>query len=80
MLSRCRQSMLICSSRKYLALPDVRGTLVGDVSYCKHTSLTPLTPLHSSHQDAKQSIGRFRGSVQTTFASGCGSESWPEMC
>jgi len=32
MLSRCRQSMLICSSRKYLSHPDVQGTLVGDVS------------------------------------------------
>ena len=34
MLSRCRQSMLICSSKNYLSLPDVRGTLVGDVSHC----------------------------------------------
>ena len=34
MLSRCRQSMLICSSKNYLSLPDVRGTLVGDVSRC----------------------------------------------
>jgi len=32
MLSRCRQSMLICSSKKYLSLPDVRGTLVGDLA------------------------------------------------
>jgi len=32
MLSRCKQSMLICSSRKYLSLPDVRGTLVGDLA------------------------------------------------
>jgi superfamily I DNA and/or RNA helicase len=40
MLSRCRQSMLICSSRAYLALPDVRGTLVGDVSVVNaHQSL-----------------------------------------
>ncbi|KAF9649274.1 hypothetical protein BDM02DRAFT_3095010, partial [Thelephora ganbajun] len=37
MLSRCRQSMLICSSQKYLSLPDVRGTLVGDVSDCQRT-------------------------------------------
>jgi len=32
MLSRCRQSMLICSSRKYLSLLDVRDTLVGDLA------------------------------------------------
>jgi len=42
MLSRCRQSMLICSSRKYLSLPDVRGTLVGDVSQCRYTPITLL--------------------------------------
>ena len=45
MLSRCRQSMLICSSRKYLSLPDVRGTLVGDVSGCQ---CTPIPLLISS--------------------------------
>ena len=33
MLSRCRESMLILSSRRYLSRPNVRGTLVGDVSH-----------------------------------------------
>jgi len=32
MLSRCKQSMLICSSKKYLSIPDVRDTLVGDLA------------------------------------------------
>jgi len=32
MLSRCRQSMLICSSREYLSHPEVRNTLVGDLA------------------------------------------------
>lgn len=32
MLSRCKQSMLICSSKKYLSVPDVRSTLVGDLA------------------------------------------------
>ena len=53
MLSRCRQSMLICSSRKYLSLTNVRGTLVGDVSYCQCMLFTPLIPLYSLHQDVK---------------------------
>jgi len=42
MLSRCKQSMLICSSRRYLSLPDVRSTLVGDVSGCQFTPITLL--------------------------------------
>ena len=79
MLSRCRQSMLICSSRKYLSLPDVRDTLVGDVSNCQCTPFTPLSPLHSLHQGAKQSTRRFHGLVWTMFASGCGSESGSGM-
>ena len=45
MLSRCRQSMLICSSKRYLSLPDVRGTLVGDVSSLQFTLITLLIPL-----------------------------------
>jgi len=32
MLSRCKQSMLICSSKRYLSLQDVRDTLVGDLA------------------------------------------------
>lgn len=72
MLSRCRQSMLICSSRKYLSLPDVRGTLVGDVSYYKCIPITLLTPLHSLQQGVRQSIRRFHGSVWKTSGSGHG--------
>jgi hypothetical protein len=63
MLSRCRQSMLICSSRKYLSLPDVRGTLVGDVSHYQHTLITLLILLCSLHQGVKQSIRKSHGSA-----------------
>ena len=45
MLSRCRESMLICSSRRYLSFPDVRATLVGDVSGYQYTLNTLLIPL-----------------------------------
>ena len=72
MLSRCQQSMLICSSRKYLSLPAVRGTLVGDVSYCIHMPITPLISLYSLHQGVKQSIRRSLGSVWMMSGSGYG--------
>ena len=61
MLSRCKQSMLICSSREYLSNPKVRDTLVGDVSYCTCMLVIQLTLLFSLPQDVRLSTRRFLG-------------------
>lgn len=74
MLSRCRQSMLICSSRNYLSLPAVRGTLVGDVSLCHWLLITLLILFHSLHQGVRQSIKRSHGSAWIMSGSGCGNK------
>jgi len=74
MLSRCRQSMLICSSRKYLSLPNVRDTLVGDVSNYQCMLVALLISLCSLHQDVKQKTRRFHGLVWKVLSSGCGSK------
>jgi superfamily I DNA and/or RNA helicase len=63
MLSRCKQSMLICSSRQYLSDPQVRGTLVGDVSHCTYIPAISLTFICSLHQDVKLLTQRSPGSA-----------------
>ena len=73
MLSRCRQSMLICSSKKYLSDPNVRDTLVGDVSYCNCMSTIPLIPLCSLHQDVRLSTQRSPGLACKMLSKCCGS-------
>lgn len=73
MLSRCRQSMLICSSKKYLSNPQVRDTLVGDVSHYTCMLAIQMTLLCSLHQDVKLSMQRFPGSACKTLTTGYGS-------
>lgn len=73
MLSRCRQSMLICSSQKYLSNPKVRDTLVGDVSHCICILAIQLMFLYSLHQGVKLSTRKSHGSVGKILRNGCGS-------